>query len=124
MSFTHWRRRGALAVAGLAITAIAVPGLSAASAANTPKAPGPTLKLEIAQHSLKAFSFRGRTGFDPGMWLASLGSPLEFDVQRAGYTKPVTLTQIIHPPYGGVVHAAAAVEPAGATGTAWPGSPR
>ena len=100
MSFTQWRRRGTLAVAGLAVTAIAVPGLSAASAA---KVPGPTLKLEIAQRSFKAFSFRGRVGFDPGMWLAALGSPLEFDVQRASYTKPVTLTQIIHPPYGGVV---------------------
>jgi hypothetical protein len=100
MSFTHWRRRGALAVAGLAVTAIAVPGLSVASAA---KVPGPTLKLEIAQRSFKAFSFRGRVGFDPGMWLAALGSPLEFDVQRASYTKPVTLTQVIHPPYGGVI---------------------
>jgi hypothetical protein len=100
MSFTHWRRRGVLAVAGLAVTAIAVPGLSVASAA---KVPGPTLKLEIAQRSFKAFSFRGRVGFDPGMWLAALGSPLEFDVQRASYTKPVTLTQIIHPPYGGEV---------------------
>ena len=99
MSFTQWRRRGTLAVAGLAVTAIAVPGLSAASAA---KVPGPTLKLEIAQRSFKAFSFRGRVGFDPGMWLAALGSPLEFDVQRASYTKPVTLTQIIHPPYGGL----------------------
>ena len=100
MSFTHWRRRGALAVAGLAVTAMAVPALSAASAA---KVPEPTLKLEIAQHSFKAFSFRGRTGFDPGIWLAALGSPLEFNVQRAAYTKPVTLTQIIHPPYGGVI---------------------
>ena len=41
--------------------------------------------------------------FDPGIWMAALGSALEFDVQRAGYTKPVTLTQIIHAPYGGVV---------------------
>ncbi len=89
-----------MAVAGLAVAAIAVPGLSAASAA---KASGPALKLEIAQHSFKAYSFRGRVGFDPGVWLAALGSPLEFDVQRAGYTKPITLTQIIHPPYGGVI---------------------
>ena len=101
MSFKHWRRRGTLVVAGLAVTAIAVPGLSAASAA---KVPGPALKLEAAQNSITVNSFRGRVGFDPGIWLAALGSPLEFDVQRAAYTKPVTLTQIIHPPYGGVIH--------------------
>jgi hypothetical protein len=61
------------------------------------------LKLEAAQNGMTVNSFRGRVGFDPGIWLAALGSPLEFDVQRAAYTKPVTLTQIIHPPYGGVI---------------------
>ncbi len=103
MSFIRWPRRcGALAAAGLAVAAVAAPGLPAASAASAAKVPEPTLKLEIAQHSFKAYSFHGRVSFDPEIWLASLGSPLEFDVQRAGYTKPVTLTQIIHPPYGGV----------------------
>ena len=101
MSFTRWnRRRTALAVAGLAVATIAVPGLPAASAA---KVPGPVLKLAAAQRSITVPGFRGRVFFDPGIWLEALGSPLEFDVQRAAYTKPVTLTQIIHPPYGGVV---------------------
>jgi Lysyl oxidase len=37
---------------------------------------------------------------DPGIWLASLGSAVEFRVQRASYTKPITITQIIHLPSG------------------------
>ena len=101
MRFTRGNlRRCAVAAASLAVVAIAVPVLPAASAA---KAPGPTLRLEVAQTSFKAFSFHGRVSFDPEIWMAALGSPLQFDVQRAGYTKPLTLTQIIHPPYGGVV---------------------
>jgi hypothetical protein len=35
-----------------------------------------------------------------------MGSPLQFDVQRASYTKPVTITQIIYPPSGGTVRRA------------------
>jgi hypothetical protein len=101
MSFTgrNWRR-GALVVAGLAVAAIAAPGALPASAA---KVPGPVLKLEVAQGSIRVGSFHGRVGFDPGIWLEALGSPLEFDVQRASYTKPVTLTQIIRTPNGGVI---------------------
>jgi len=96
MRFTRGNlRRCAVAAASLAVVAIAVPVLPAASAA---KAPGPTLRLEVTQTSFKAFSFHGRVSFDPEIWMAALGSPLQFDVQRAGYTKPLTLTQIIHPP--------------------------
>ena len=101
MSFTRWnRRRTALAVAGIAVTAMAVPGLTAASAA---KVSGPVLKLAAAQRSITADSSHGRAFFDPGVWLEAFGSPLVFDVRRAAYTKPVTLTQVIHLPYGGVV---------------------
>jgi hypothetical protein len=104
MSFTRWkRRRGVLALAVLAGAAVAVPGLPAASAA---RVPGPVLKLAAAQRSITVKSFRGRLEFDPGIWLEALGSPLEFDVQRAAYTKRITLTQVIHPPYGGVIRRA------------------
>ena len=37
------------------------------------------------------------------MWVTVSGSPLRFDVQRASYTKPVTITQIIYPPSGGTL---------------------
>jgi hypothetical protein len=35
---------------------------------------------------------------DPGIWLASLGAPLQLDVGRASYTDPVTVTQVISHP--------------------------
>jgi hypothetical protein len=84
-------------MAGLA----AAPGLSAASAASPP---GPVIKLEATQPSVTVGSFGGNVHVDPGIWVASLGSALQLDVQRASYTKPVTLTQIIHTPWGTVQH--------------------
>ena len=51
--------------------------------------------------SITLDSFRGRVFLDPGIWAAALGSPLQFDVRRASYTKPVTITQVIYPPGGG-----------------------
>ena len=88
------------AVAGLTLAAIAVPGLPVASAA---RVPGPALRLEAAQRSITLDSFGGRVFPDPGIWIAALGSPLQFDLQRQPYTSPVTITQIIHPPHGGTI---------------------
>ena len=88
-----------IATGGLAVTA----GLSmptAAAQAGTRGAPGPTVKLLVAQHSITVSSFRGHVFLDPGIWVASLGSALQFDVQRASYTKPVTIAQIVHTPWG------------------------
>ena len=53
--------------------------------------------------SVRLYGSRGRVFLDPGIWVSALGSPLEFDVQRASYAKPLTITQIIRPPYGGIV---------------------
>src|SRR5215472_7791508 len=98
MRFTRWSHAGvALAVTGLAA---ATPGLSAASAASPP---GPVVRLEAAQHSgVTVRSFRGFVRMDPGIWVASLGSALQFDVRRASYTQPVKIAQIIHTPWGSV----------------------
>jgi hypothetical protein len=107
MRVTGWNpRRGALAVAVLALAAISIPGAAAvgAAAANASGVPGPTLKLEAAQHSgVTVQSFQGFVQMDPGIWLASLGSALQFEVQRASYTRPVSIAQVIYPPYGGTV---------------------
>ena len=102
MRLTGWNpRRGAVAVAVLAVAAIAVPRAPAAGATGVA---GPVLELEAAQHSgITVQSFQGFVDMDPGIWLASLGSALQFDVQRASYTKPVTIAQIIYPPSGGIV---------------------
>jgi len=90
-------------VTGLAAAALAVPGLPAPGAAGAAGPAGPQLRLIAAQRSITLDSFGGRVFLDPGMWVAALGSPLRFDVQRASYTKPVTITQIVYPPSGGTV---------------------
>jgi hypothetical protein len=59
---------------------------------------GPTVKLVVAQNDITAESYRGYVFVDPGIYVTSLGSVLQFDVQRASYTKPITITQVIHRP--------------------------
>jgi hypothetical protein len=63
---------------------------------------GPVVRLEAAQRNVTIGSSHGFVQMDPGVWVESLGSALQFDVQRAAYTKPVTLTQIIQTPWGSV----------------------
>jgi hypothetical protein len=92
MRLSRWSLPGAAVVAGLAVAVAGLPGASAASL------PGPVLTLEAAQPSVTVDSVQGYVDMDPGIWLASLGSALQFDVRRASYTKPVTITQVIHPP--------------------------
>jgi len=93
-------RLSILAVVGLAVAAIAVPGLPTASAAGLP---GPVLRLEAAQRSITLDSFGGKVFPDPGIWMAALGSPLQFDLRRQPYTSPITIMQVIRPPFGGTI---------------------
>ena len=93
-------RLSILAVAGLGAAAVIAPGVPAASAAQVP---GPVLRLEAAQRSITLDSFGGSVYPDPGIWMAALGSPLQFDLRRDPYTSPITITQVIHPPFGGTI---------------------
>jgi hypothetical protein len=94
-------RLSILVVAGLALAAIAGPGLPTASAA---RVPGPVLRLEAAQRGgITLDTFRGKVFPDPGIWIAALGSPLQFDLRRQPYSSPITITQVIHPPFGGTI---------------------
>ena len=92
-------RRAAAAgfASAVAAATLAGPAMARAQAA----AHGPVVKLVVAQNSITLPSFRGRVFLDPGVYVASLGSALQFDVQRASYTKPITLTQVISRPGGG-----------------------
>ena len=92
-------RAAAVALAGLAAASVTVPGLTGA-AASTPA--GPQIKLIPAQNSITVPRYGHVVYMDPGIWTASLGSALEFDVQRSSYASPLTLTQVIHLPGGGV----------------------
>ena len=104
MRHPRWKQqRCLLAVAGLAVALLAVPGLPAPGAAGAAAPAAPQLRLIAAQPSITLDSFGGQVYLDPGMWVAASGSPLQFDVHRASYTEPITITQIIFPPSGGTV---------------------
>src|SRR5215469_5337447 len=91
-----------LAVASLGATLVAPAG-PVAHAASTAKVPGPVLTLQAAQRSITLDSFGGKVYPDVGIWLAAHGSPLQLDVRRQPYTSPITVTQVIYPPYGGTI---------------------
>ena len=59
---------------------------------------GPAIKLIAAQHTISAPRFGNQVFVNPGIWVASLGAPLQLDVGRASYTRPVTITQVISQP--------------------------
>ena len=104
MRHPRWKQqRWVLVVAGLAVAALAVPGLPAPGAAGAAAPDGPQLRLIAAQRGITLDSFGGQVYLDPGMWVAATSSPLRFDVRRASYTKPITITQVIYPPSGGTV---------------------
>jgi len=83
-----------MAVAGLVIATAA----GAVSAPAAQAAPGPVIKLIAAQHTVTAPRFGKQVFVDPGVWVASLGAPLQLNVGRASYTQPVTITQVISQP--------------------------
>jgi hypothetical protein len=87
-----------LGTLGLSITAITAPSALGDSRPAS-QATGPTLKLVTAQKVIEAGLFgKGKKGpvyIDPGIWLASFRSAFQLDVERASYTKPLTVTQEI-----------------------------
>jgi hypothetical protein len=96
-----------MAVTGLVVvtvaSAVSAPAARAATAQATAgqataAKPGPDIKLIAAQHNVTAGRFGNQVFVDPGIWLASLGAPLQLDVGRASYTDPVTVTQVISHP--------------------------
>jgi Lysyl oxidase len=94
-------RCAAVAVSGLALAATTLAGTAAAGAGTAARAAaGPVVKLVAAQNEITVGSFNGQVFLDPGIYVASLKSALEFHVQRPSYTKPVTISQIIHLPGG------------------------
>ena len=87
----------AIAVAGL-VVATGASAVSASAAWAAPAAQGPTVKLIAAQHTVTAQRFGNQVFVDPGIWVASLGAPLQLEVGRASYADPVTVTQVISQP--------------------------
>jgi hypothetical protein len=82
------------------VTAAALSGAGAGPAGAAPAA-GPEVKLIAAQHSITVSSYGGQVYLDPGIWVASLGSALQLDIQRADYAAPLTVTQVVQQAGGG-----------------------
>jgi hypothetical protein len=61
---------------------------------------GPTVRLVAAEPQVIAPQSGGQVSLDPGVWVAAIGSDLQFRVARSSYTAPVTLTQVISEPGG------------------------
>jgi hypothetical protein len=97
MNHSRWALRyAALAAAGLTAVA-ALPG-GPAAAKITPA--GPAIKLVTAQRSIDVPRFGKFVFLDAGVYVVAMHSALQFDVQRASYTKAITATQIIDGPSG------------------------
>ncbi|HEX9066428.1 MAG TPA: hypothetical protein VF843_15070 [Streptosporangiaceae bacterium] len=94
MNNSRWTlRSAAVAVAGLA-AAVGLPaGLAPAQAAAAHSAP--ELKLVVAQRTVNVPRYGKVVYIDPGVYVTAVGTALQFDVARAGYGKPITITQII-----------------------------
>jgi Lysyl oxidase len=95
----------ALTAATLALTGAtpaAAQGAAGSQAAATATA-APRIGLVAAQRRITVEKYGKYVYLDPGIYVASFGSALQFDVQRASYTKPVTIEQVIHLPGGGKV---------------------
>lgn len=90
---------GLATAAAMTSTGAAMAGAAALS--HTATARGPSLKLIITQKTVTVLKpRRGPEFINPGIWVSAVGSDLRLDVQRASYTKPVTITQIIKTPWG------------------------
>lgn len=109
MTNQHLSRRAmrpaALALAAVLTAATAVGSGAAVSlaASQAParagQAPAPVLKLRATQRSMTVFRFGKRGVFlDPGVFVESLGARLEFRVQRASYTTPIQISQVLSGP--------------------------
>jgi hypothetical protein len=94
LRFSKWTSRwAAAATVGLTVAAALPGGLAVAA---QPHAAGPTVKLIVAQKKIDVPRFGGgRVIVDPGIYIGALGAPLEFDVQRTSYAKPVTITEVV-----------------------------
>jgi hypothetical protein len=98
MKRTGWRPRwAAVAAAGLAVAAVGGPVAAAGAAPAT----GPQVKLIVAQNSITVPRYGRQVYIDPGIWVASLGSAFQLNVQRPDYATPLAITQVVHLAGGG-----------------------
>src|SRR5581483_7225027 len=104
----HWRRPAAGVATLIAVTSLTAASMVTSAAAATPAAAAaahrPEIKLIAAQRTLTIGGAGGRINVDPGIWIAALGAPLQLNVQRASYTKPLAITQVYRGANGTLRH--------------------
>ncbi len=103
MKFSKWSLRLGTATASLALVAALPSGLAVAKPPPRPAPAGPLVKLIAAQKKISVPQFGKSEFLDPGVYVAAFGSKLEFTVQRATYSEPLTITEVIHVPGKGIV---------------------
>jgi hypothetical protein len=96
---------GAAALTGLTLIASlqAGAGVLPAQASTSTAVSGPMIKLIASQKTVTVPRFGKRVFLDPGVYIATFGTALEFEVQRASYASPLTITQVIKLPGGTTV---------------------
>ncbi len=99
MNLPRWAPRTAAVVAGLTLLGTLPAGVGLASAAGP--VGGPTVKLMAPQKTITEQLY-GDSGIyiDPGVYIEAFGAALQFDVQRASYSKPLTISQVLTGPGG------------------------
>jgi Lysyl oxidase len=100
MTRRGWRSRWT-AVAAAGLTAAAMSAAGPGTVAGAASASGPQVKLIVAQKSITVPRYGRQVYLDPGIWVASLGSAFQLDLQRADYSTPMAITQVVHLPGGG-----------------------
>ncbi|HEY2551853.1 MAG TPA: lysyl oxidase family protein [Streptosporangiaceae bacterium] len=98
--------RTALAlVTAAALVGVAQPAAMATAAGQAPASiQGPPHVRLVKAESKMTVPVFGKHNFafvDPGIYVASFGSPLIFHVQRASLAKPITISQVLQLPGGG-----------------------
>jgi hypothetical protein len=91
-----WWRVGVSIATAVLGTAATMPATATVSRAF----PAPLVVLVAAQDHITLRTSGGVVLMDPGIRVASLGSPLEFRVWRASYSRPLRITELLHTPSG------------------------
>lgn len=94
MNNSRWTLRSAAAAVAGVVAAAGLPAGLAAAQANATH-PRPELKVVAAQRAFTVPRYGKRVYFDPGVYFTAVNAPLQFNVSRAGYGKPIMISQVI-----------------------------
>jgi hypothetical protein len=88
-------------VAAATVLAAGAASSPAVAGTSATAAPGPVIKLIVAQKTITLQRFGTEVELDPGIWVAAEGAPLRLNVSRSGYTRALHITEVVRGPHGG-----------------------